>query len=87
MFAILPNIHKDNVNSINDYLQSIYPGIVTLQMSVTPCSISEGLQAKFKSYVEAEESRLKESLEQVEYHIDAMDTLTLITGPGRIERV
>ena len=87
MFAILPKIPKENVNSINEYLQSVYPGIVTLQMSVTPCSIGEGLQAKFKSYVEAEESRMKRALEQVEYHIDATDTLALITGPGRIEQV
>jgi hypothetical protein len=87
MFAILPNIHQDNMDPINEYLSSVYDFIVTLQTAVTPCSISEGLQEKFRSYVEAEEEKLKTALEKVKYDIDAPDTLALITGPGRIDQV
>ncbi|KAI0260000.1 hypothetical protein BC834DRAFT_942566 [Gloeopeniophorella convolvens] len=41
---------------------------------------------KFSSYVEAEEKRLENNLKAVDYVIDASDTLTLITGEGRLEK-
>jgi hypothetical protein len=42
---------------------------------------------KFKTYIEAEEARLENNLQAVDYIIDGMETLTLITGVGRIEKV
>jgi len=42
---------------------------------------------KFKSYLEAEETRLSANLKAVKYIIDGTDTLSLITGVGRIEKV
>ena len=42
---------------------------------------------KFKSYLETEETRLGANLEAVKYIIDDTDTLSLITGEGRIEKV
>jgi hypothetical protein len=42
---------------------------------------------KFKSYIEAEETRLSANLKAVKYTIDGTDTLSLITGVGRIEKV
>ncbi len=43
--------------------------------------------SKFLPYVEDEEKRLKRQLEKLKYSIDASDSLLLITGPGRLERV
>ena len=42
---------------------------------------------RFKSYLEAEEVRLGNNLRAVDYVIDGTDTLRLITGVGRIEKV
>ena len=42
---------------------------------------------RFKSYLEAEEVRLGNNLRAVDYVIDGIDTLPLITGVGRIEKV
>jgi len=42
---------------------------------------------KFRSYLEAEEIRLSANLKAVNYIIDGTDTLSLITGEGRIEKV
>ena len=42
---------------------------------------------KFQSYLEAEETRLSTNLKAVNYIIDGTDTLSLITGEGRIEKV
>ena len=41
----------------------------------------------FKSYLEAEEARLESNLSAVDYVIDGTETLALITGVGRIEKV
>jgi hypothetical protein len=86
MFAILPAIHAANRSSVNEYLGTVYKDVTSLESSVNECFINDGLQSRFKSYVEAEEARLKGNLEAVDYDIDAMDTLALVTGPGRIER-
>ena len=48
---------------------------------------SDYLEERFRSYVETEEERLRDGLETVKYAIDGMDTLSLITGQGRIEKV
>lgn len=87
MFAIRPRIHLANRNPVNEYLETVWKRISTLTSSfVTTCQ-PESLQERFKSYVDAEEQRLREGLETVKYGIDAMDTLLLVTGPGRIEKV
>ena len=41
----------------------------------------------FKFHLEAEEARLGKNLRDVKYVIDGTDTLALITGGGRIEKV
>ncbi|KAH9052369.1 hypothetical protein EDB87DRAFT_1835857 [Lactarius vividus] len=41
---------------------------------------------RFRSYLEAEEARLSTNLKAVDYIINGTDTLTLITGVGRIEK-
>ncbi|CDO75521.1 hypothetical protein BN946_scf184871.g2 [Trametes cinnabarina] len=38
------------------------------------------------SYVSAEEQQLREGLETVWYNIDAVDTVKLVMGPGRVEK-
>jgi hypothetical protein len=42
---------------------------------------------KFAPYLEAEVTRLSTNLKAVKYIIDGTDTLSLITGVGRIEKV
>jgi hypothetical protein len=45
------------------------------------------LERRMSSYVEQEEHRMEQNLKDVEFDIDDQNTLSLITGPGRIERV
>lgn len=88
IFAILPNILPANRSSVHNYINKIYEITTTIVASVNVCNdTNEALQARFSSYVEAEEARIRGNLEAVEYDIDADDTLSLVVGPGRIERV
>ncbi|KAF8529739.1 hypothetical protein BU17DRAFT_79839 [Hysterangium stoloniferum] len=86
MFAILPNIKSENLSFVNDYLGKVCQRVTTLQASVNFSYRNEVLQARFQSYVDAEEERLRKNLQEVAYDIDAMNTLVLVTGPGQIEK-
>ncbi|KAF8529737.1 hypothetical protein BU17DRAFT_36437, partial [Hysterangium stoloniferum] len=84
MFAILPNIRSENLCFANDYLEQVYQRVTTLQDSVNVSYRNEVLKAR--SYVDAEEERLKKNLQAIKYDIDELDTIALVTGPGRIEK-
>ncbi|KAF8516788.1 hypothetical protein JB92DRAFT_2909192 [Gautieria morchelliformis] len=86
MFAVLPTIRPENRNAVNDYLLAVYEPVTTLIDSINYCPRSDALRARFKSYTDSEEERLRINLDEIDYDIDAMDTLALVTGPGRIER-
>src|SRR5258707_14250361 len=57
-----------------------------LSQSSPPSSGSDDVK-KFELYLEAEESRLENNLRAVDYIIDSIDTIPLIAGVGRIEKV
>ena len=87
MFAIRPYLHSSNLTAVNMYLQTLWGKLPLLTSSLTSVDQGDYLEERFRSYVETEEHRLREGLETVKYAIDGMDTLSLITGQGRIEKV
>ncbi|KAI0331154.1 hypothetical protein GY45DRAFT_1276344 [Cubamyces sp. BRFM 1775] len=86
MFSMRPRIHNANIDAVQKYLLTVYRRVTTVTSSFICTYQSDSLKARFQSYVDSEEQRIREGLETVRYDIDAMDTLTLITGPGRIEK-
>lgn len=49
--------------------------------------VPDWLEAKFQDYVTYEENRIRRNLKDINYDIDALDTVFIIAGPGRIEKV
>lgn len=47
----------------------------------------ENLFDKFKEYVEQEEARIEKNLEDIKYILDGQDTMVLVAGNGRLEKV
>lgn len=45
------------------------------------------LRQLFQAYMDKEEARMRENLEAVRYDLDALDTVYLIVGPNKIEKV
>lgn len=45
------------------------------------------IQYKFQAYMDHEEERITKNLEAIHYDIDALDTVYVVAGPGRIEKV
>ncbi len=47
----------------------------------------DNLTAKFQAYMDFEDERLTKNLEEFKYDIDELDTVYIILGPGRLEKV
>lgn len=80
-----------NREAVDRYLVHVFEAVHTLTAAVLSPSSSpssgSGEPKRFKSYLEAEETRLGNNLRAVDYIIDGIDTLPLIAGVGRIEKV
>ncbi|KAF8273627.1 hypothetical protein EI94DRAFT_1563512, partial [Lactarius quietus] len=88
MEGVRAEVLPPNRRSVDDYFRYVWDSVHTLTAAVTPLQPDSGPSSgdKFKSYLEAEEARLSANLKAVDYTLDGTDTLTLITGEGRIEK-
>ena len=80
-----------NRAAVDRYFACVYITVHTLTTAVLS---QDSLQnsgpddsKRFNSYLESEEARLANNLRAVDYVIDGTDTLPLITGVGRLEKV
>ena len=91
LFAKMEGVRSDvlppNRETIDDYFTYVWEPVHTLTAAVISLQPGPNNPDKFKPYLEAEEARLAANLKAVDYIIDGTDTLTLITGVGRIEKV
>ncbi|KAF8273628.1 hypothetical protein EI94DRAFT_1795034 [Lactarius quietus] len=88
MEGVRAEVLPPNRVSFDNYFISVWNYVHTLTVAVTPLVPELGTSnlVRFKSYLEAEEVRLGANLKAVDYVIDGTDTLTLLTGVGRIEK-
>lgn len=87
MFYLEGKVQATNRNAVDAYLHTTWESVMALTHSIQKQDNSDALRAKFESYVEAEEERLRSNLEDIRYHIDDFATVSLVAGPGRIEMV
>ncbi|KAH9953093.1 hypothetical protein BC827DRAFT_1273837 [Russula dissimulans] len=90
LFAKMDGIRVEvlplNRHPIISYFGYNWTFVCTLIAPFLPLQPAREERERFKSYLEAEEARLENNLRAVDYIVDGMDTLTLITGVGRIEK-
>lgn len=86
MEGIIPELRLENRGSAHDYFAMSWKAIHTLTAGLDDHTPDPN-QERFATYVESEEKRVKANLEAVDYIIDGLDTLSLVTGAGRIEKV
>ncbi len=87
MFALKPLVLPANRNAMEQYLYWVWTMVTMLTAAFRRVDVDEQLLRRFEDYTQAEENRLSENLKTAKYDIDAQDTLDLIRGPGRIEKV
>jgi hypothetical protein len=76
-----------NREIVDRYFASVWVIVHSLTAAVLSQESALDDPKRFKSYLEAEEARLGNNLRAVDYVIDGIDTLPLIAGVGRIEKV
>jgi hypothetical protein len=80
-----------NRTAVDRYFACVWDTVHTLTAAVLLQDYSQNSgpddSKRFNLYLEAEEARLENNLQAVDYVIDGTDTLPLITGVGRIEKV
>lgn len=82
--AVLP----ENRDLVEYYIYKVWRVGVELTISFRkPESLPDWLETKFQEYVTYEEERIKKNLKDIRYDIDALDTVYIVAGPGRIEKV
>ena len=87
MFSIKSEVLPANRSSVDKYLDTVWQLISELTTGLRRIPMDDVLFSKFESYIKWEEDRLHTNLKTVKYDIDAADTLELVRGPGRIEKV
>lgn len=87
MFGMLPEISPENRIYTDKYLDFCWKLLFGVIAAVEYRDVPNGTGTQFASYVEAEEKRLQANLNGIRYDIDELDALSLVTGPGRIEKV
>jgi len=87
MEGVRSHVLPPNREAIDDYFNEVWEPVHTLTAAVISLQPGPNNPDKFKPYLDAEEARLAANLKAVDYIIDGTDTLTLITGVGRVEKV
>jgi hypothetical protein len=76
-----------NREAFDRYFEYTWASVHTLTAAVPSQNSGPDDSKRFQSYLEAEEDRLGNNLRAVDYVIDGIDTLSLVAGVGRIEKV
>ncbi|TFK69486.1 hypothetical protein BDN72DRAFT_819995 [Pluteus cervinus] len=90
MFKLLVHLMPSNRSLVEEYLKSL--PLVRLEHILRSTKSAEGTKhdpelSNLINYFDAmEEERLTKNLVSVAYELDSAETVSLVTGPGRIER-
>ena len=80
-----------NRSGVEYYLQKVWRVGFELCVPLTRRKylrfLPDWLEEKFSDYVLHEEGRIRKNLEDVKYDLDALETVYIVAGPGRIEKV
>lgn len=87
MFELVPCLLPSNRVWAETSLNNVHKLVAEMTVSIQLPKDAPKIADKFTPYVEYEEQRIKRTLEQVKYRIDALDTVYAIAGNDRLERV
>lgn len=87
MEGVRADVLPPNREAIDDYFTYVWEPVHALTAAALSLQPGPNNPENFRSYLEAEEARLDANLKAVDYILDGTDTLALIAGVGRIEKV
>lgn len=87
LFAIRDELLPENRYWADYYLRSVWPVAFELVKALRPANVPEHVEGKFQAFADLEEERIRQNLSDIRFDIDALDTVYVVAGPGRIEKV
>lgn len=87
MNALRTRILPDNRTRAEYYLEKVSSTIVNLAAGFQTIHLPENLEFKFQPFIDYEEARIRQNLQDIRYDFDALDPVYVVAGPGRIEKV
>ena len=87
MFAIKTGVLPANRRFIDYYLDRVWSWVTELTSGFRRAEWTDVMRDRFQSYISEEETKMRLKLDLVRHDIDAADTLLLIIGTGRVEKV
>ena len=87
LFASRADLLPENRYWADYYLRNVWPVAFELVRAFRPANIAEHIEAKFQPFADLEEERMRRNLADISFDIDALDTVYVVAGPGRIEKV
>ncbi|KAJ3537236.1 hypothetical protein NM688_g6718 [Phlebia brevispora] len=86
MFSMRSSIKAENRYWADYYLRSLWPVTFELTQSLRSANVAEHIENKFQAFADYEEERIRKNLADIRFDIDALDTVYVVAGPGRIEK-
>lgn len=90
MRVAIPRVHPRNRRAVDNYF-NIWWWCAFLLLGMPEHGRPEAEFStppdRFQEYIDLEEQRIRGNLEKIKYDIDASDTLSLVLGSGRLEKV
>ncbi|KAJ3710187.1 hypothetical protein C8R42DRAFT_382910 [Lentinula raphanica] len=91
LIGLASDVHPKNRARVDDYLSDqVFNDLEKLLRATKSTNRVNGGDHKLIQYVDAytteEESKLEKKLQSIDFELDGTSTVSLVTGPGRIER-
>ena len=87
MIRLSDEVLPENRKEVNSYIGGAWMEGAPFTRLIKWVENTEELWAKFQSYIDAEEERLRKNFEDFKYDIDSYESVHLISGHRRIETV
>ena len=87
MFALKELVLPANRPAVDESLYLIWMRVVLVIAPVKTTRMDPELLEHFQAFINSEEEHVKKDLEAVHYRIDDLETIVLILGSGRVEKV
>jgi len=87
MIRLSDEVLPENRKEVNEYIGMAWEEVIIFARSIKWEKGSEELAGGFQSHVATEEARLQKNFEDFKYDLDSYDSVSLISGHGRIEAV
>lgn len=87
MYGLRSRLLPENHYWADYYLRKVWSSVVEITAGLQTPDLPDHLEAKFEPYISHEEERIRKNLQDIRFDIDALDTVYVVAGPGRIEKV